>query len=63
MEKEAAAFVEPRSNTGEWPIRVVLTELFAQYERRFPGANIAVLETPPLPRGIQLPPGRPTVCR
>ena len=63
MKKDTAPFLQPLRNTGEHPIRDILAELFAQYERRFPGISVAVVETPLLRLGMPNLPGRPTTGR
>ncbi len=46
MENDIAAFVEEQRKNNARPIGEILEELFARYERQFPGINIAVVETP-----------------
>ena len=37
---------ENRRGGGPQPVGEILAELLAQYERRFPAANVAVVQTP-----------------
>ncbi len=38
--------IEGEDHRGPQPIGEILQDLLAQYERRFPGVRIAVVETP-----------------
>jgi hypothetical protein len=46
MENRITTFVEEERKNEAQPIGEILKELFVQYERRFPGIHIAVVETP-----------------
>jgi hypothetical protein len=52
MENRISALLDPVSETPDRrsqdarPIGEILEELFAQYQTRFPGIRIAVVETP-----------------
>jgi hypothetical protein len=59
MEKDNSVFVESQRNAGAEPIRDILAELFAQYERRFSGINIVITESPLLRLGIPMSSDRP----
>jgi hypothetical protein len=43
---ETTAEKAPRSTNGAQPIGEILQELLAQYQARFPGIRIAIVETP-----------------
>jgi hypothetical protein len=45
MENRITDFMEEERKDAQ-PISEILEELFAQYETRFPGIRIAVVETP-----------------
>lgn len=46
MEYDVTAFVEEDRKNNAQPIGEILKELFVLYENRFPGINIAAVETP-----------------
>ena len=46
MEYDVAAFSEEDRKNNAQPIGEILKELFVLYESRFPGIDIAIVETP-----------------